>query len=145
MTVTAKWYPHGFRGAMNQEFNFIYHPIKVMLLDDSYEIDLSTHSYVSDLEGEVEGDGYDAGGLELENKYMNYTEVSNILKMDADDVVWDMLRTSFKYAIIYDDEEDDPEDKLLLGYIDFGELITLNGDKLVLIWSSEGILSVDLN
>ena len=32
MAITAKWYPNGFKGAMNKELDFESDPIKVMLL-----------------------------------------------------------------------------------------------------------------
>jgi len=145
MAITAKWYPNGFKGAMNKELDFESDPIKVMLLDDTYEIDLSNHAYVSDLEGEVEGDGYDEGGIELTGRLVSYNSPSQVLKLDADDAVWNMLRVTFRYAVIYNDEGETAEEKLLLGYIDFGDDVELHGDKFTMIWDSEGLLNIDLS
>lgn len=115
--------------------------IKLMLVGGSYAPNVLTHSYKSDIIGEISGENYTPGGVSLTGK--NFTVNNNIGTFRADDVTFPaMVVEGVRYGIIYDNTPAKDAEKPLLAYIDFKEEFKVNNANLDVIWSSDGILKV---
>lgn len=119
--------------------DWINHPIKVMLCSATYIPDQDAHQTKADVIGEVTGTGYTAGGAALTNKTITYDPVSNTTILDADDVVWTNSTITARYAVIYDDYGTADTEKLLLGYVDFGQDMSSSNGDFKIVWDVAGI------
>lgn len=117
--------------------------IKVMLLSQAYVPNLAEDEFLSDIVAhEVEMDGYDAGGKELQNKTLTLDTLTGIVKFDADDISWDITGTGSAHkAVIYKDTGD-PETSPLLMLKSFLQLRTVTNQSFRIEWSAEGILTL---
>lgn len=130
MAVTAYVYGNFMKNVLSGKVvDWLNHPIKVMLCSATYVPNQDTHQTKADVTGEVTGTGYTAGGIALTNKTITYDPVTNTVILHADDVVWVNATITARYAVIYDDNGATDADKLLLGYVDFGQDVSsTNGD-----------------
>lgn len=140
MAITAHVYGNFLKNVLTGEtFDWLTHPIKVMLCTSDYAPDQDNHQTKADVTGEASGEGYTAGGQELANKTITYDADSNATILDADDVVWSNSTITARYAVIYDDSGATDSGKLLLGFVDFdGERSSENGDFRI-VWHTDGI------
>jgi alpha-D-ribose 1-methylphosphonate 5-phosphate C-P lyase len=102
MAATMKWYGKALLKALNKEVDFDTDTIKVALCTSSYTPNQDTHDYFDDITNELStGNGYTAGGATLANKTIGYTDGTNVIKLDADDVTWANSTITARYAIVY--------------------------------------------
>lgn len=141
MAVTAKMYGNALLKALNKEVDWDTDTIKVMLCTSSYTPNQDTHIYKSSVTNEVTGTGYTAGGATLSNKTINYTDSTNTIKLDADDVTWSESTITARYAVIYDATGTDST-SVLLGYVDFGEDKVSSAGDFKITWDSAGIFAI---
>jgi hypothetical protein len=140
MAVTAYVYGNFLKNLLSGKVvDWINHPIKVMLCASTYVPDQDNHQTKADVTGEVTGTGYIAGGAALANKTITYDAATNTIILDADDVVWLNSTITARYAVIYDDNGATDADKLLLGYVDFGQDVSSTNGDFKIVWSADGI------
>lgn len=98
------------------------HTFKVYLSNAAPNV--ATHTVKADIAEISAGNGYAAGGVDIQN---DYTESGGIGTMTAVDVVITASGGSigpFRYAIIYNDTPTSPADPLM-AYYDYGSAITI--------------------
>ncbi len=140
MAVTAYVYGNFMKNVLSGKVvDWINHPIKVMLCASTYVPDQDNHQTKADVTGEVTGTGYIAGGAALANKTITYDAATNATILDADDVVWPNATITARYAVIYDDNGATDVDKLLLGYVDFGQDVSCTNGDFKITWDASGI------
>lgn len=89
MAVTSKIYGKMLLAAFNKEIDLLTDNIAVTLHNSTYTPDQDVHDYRDDATNELTtANGYTAGGQNLANKVNDYTGATNVMKFDADDVVW---------------------------------------------------------
>ena len=100
----------------------------------------STDSIKSDVDNEVSGTGYDAGGASLTS--ITFATAGGTITWDAADVEWTgSTITSARYAAIYDDSlTNDP----LICAIDFGGDFSTTSGTFKITWNASGIFTLDL-
>jgi hypothetical protein len=106
------------------------HTFKLMLMDNAFTFDEDNHSFVSDIEFHelAIGNGYD-GAITL-----NPLTIARNNTLDKLTVSWGMLRWDItddgirtNGAIVYDDTPDPYDNKIIVGYLNFGgEKVTYN-------------------
>lgn len=127
----------------NKEADFPDDSWKVMLCNSSFTPDQDTMDYKDDVTNEVSGTGYTAGGQALANKTIGYTAGTNVVKLDADDVVWVTVTLSdVKNVVIYDDTPATAATKPLLGFGVIDTALNPNAGNLNLNFDSAGILTL---
>lgn len=140
MSVTAYVYGNFMKNVLSGKVvDWINHPIKVMLCTSTYVPDQDTHQTKADVTGEVTGTGYTAGGAVLANKTITYDPATNTTILDADDVVWLNSTITARYAVIYDDNGATDAEKLLIGYVDFGQDVSSTNGDFKIVWDAGGI------
>lgn len=140
MAVTAYVYGNFLKNVLSGKMvDWLNHPIKVMLCSATYVPNQDTHQTKADVTGEVTGTGYTAGGAALTNKIITYDPATNATILDADDVVWPNATITAKYAVIYNDNGATDADKLLLGYVDFGQDVSSTNGDFKITWDAGGI------
>lgn len=140
MAVTAYVYGNFLKNVLSgMVMDWLNHPIKVMLCSATYVPNQDTHQTKADITGEVTGTGYTAGGQALANKTITYDPAANTTILDADDVVWPNATITARYAVIYDDNGATDADKLLLGYVDFGQDVSSTNGDFKITWDAGGI------
>lgn len=140
MAVTAYVYGNFMKNVLSGKVvDWLNHPIKVMLCSSAYVPDQDAHQTKADVTGEITGTGYTAGGAALANKTITYDAASNTTILDADDVVWTNSTLTARYAVIYDDYGATDADKLLLGYVDFGQNMSSSNGDFKIVWDVAGI------
>jgi hypothetical protein len=122
MAITAKPYGPFLVGLLtDSSFDMETQPLYVSLVKNTYTPNYATDATASAYDGhevDDEGtpDGYVAGGKQLQNVQVTYDVPSATAVVTADDIQWDVLTATFRYAVIYDGTGDK-----LVGAIDFGE------------------------
>ena len=128
----------------NEEINFTQDTFKVMLVTSTYTPNVNTDRYKSAITGEASGSGYEAGGQELEN--VQYLRTNQTATFTATNPKWTGLNMeNVRYAVLYDDTPEQAEQKPLIGWIDFGQALTIVNADLEIVWNVEGIFSVTLS
>ena len=111
---------------------------KIMLTTDSYT-PAATHSVKADVDNEVEGTGYTAGGASLAS--VTWTESSGTVTFDAADISWTTATFTARYAVIYDDSVGDPV-KPLVCLIDFGTDKSVTAGTFTIQFHANGIFTL---
>lgn len=113
---------------------------KVMLTTSSYNPDYSGDSVKSDVDNEVSGTGYTAGGKSLTS--ITFATSGGTITWDAADVEWTSSTiTGARYAVIYDDTL---TNKPLIGAVDFGGDFSTTAGTFKITWNASGIFTLDL-
>jgi len=113
---------------------------KVMLCTSSYTPNQDTHVDKADVDNEVSGTNYTAGGVAIAS--LSVTQTENVVKVDGTDSSWATSTITARYAVIYDDTEVADADKKLVGYIDFGEDKSSEAGTFQITWHASGILTL---
>lgn len=146
MAVTAKLYGNMLLKALNKEIDYDSDTIKIMLCTSSYTPDQDSHIYKSSVGNEVaSGNGYTTGGAALANKSIGYTTATNVIKIDADDVVWSTSTITARYAVIYDDTPSTDATKPLIAYIDFGADVVSSAGSFTITFDAGGISTITIS
>lgn len=145
MAVTAKLYGRMFLAAFNKEIDWDSDTIKVMLCTSAYTPDQDVHDYKNDVTNEVTGTGYTAGGVTLTNKTITYTNSTNKITMDADDVQWTNSTITARTAVIYDATPGTDATRPLIGYQQSDTDITSTNSNFDIQWNASGIIEITVS
>lgn len=141
--MASKMYGNAILKAFNKEIDFDSDSIKVALVGSGYTPNQDTHDYWDDVvANEVTGTGYTAGGTALAGKTATYDATSNVIVLDANDVVWASSTITARYAVIYDDSGATNAQKALLGYVDFGSNQSSTNGNFTVTWDATGIIRI---
>ena len=113
--------------------------IKVALCTSTYTPNQNTHDYFDDIDNEVTGTGYTAGGATLGSK--TCTCATTVTTFDAADTSWAASTITARYAIIYY-ASGTASTSLLIGYLDFGEDKSSSAGTFQITWHASGIFTV---
>ena len=144
MAVTAKLFGNALKQAMNGEWDWDSDTIKVMLCTSSYAPDQDVHDYKDDVDNEVSGTGYTAGGVALASCSVAYTAGTNVIKVDADDATWAASTITARYAVIYKSTGVDSTSPVI-AYIDFGEDKSSENGAFTIEWHADGIATITVS
>ena len=143
MTVTAFWYAKAFVNAFTQAMPLDWdtNAIKLMLTTSSYTPNQDTHEDKADVDNEVSGTGYTAGGATLANKSLSNT--NNVVAFDADDVTWASSSITARRAVLYDSVGGGADaSRPLILWIDFGEDKTSDNGNFTVQFHADGIAKI---
>jgi hypothetical protein len=115
--------------------------IKAMLVDDTYNMDITGHTVISDVTGEISGTGYTAGGALVVNRTTNLDNPGDETLYKADNIDWDNSTITAYGVVIYKDTGT-PSTSLLISYADFGENKSTNDGTFSLVWNVDGVFVV---
>jgi hypothetical protein len=139
--MASKMYGQFLAKALNKEVDFDSDTIKVALVSSAYTPNQDSHDYWDDVAAnEVTGTGYTAGGATLSGKTVTYDGASNVVVLDANDVVWASSTVTARYAVIYDDSGATNAQKVLIGYVDFGSDQSSTNGNFTVTWDATGII-----
>lgn len=120
MSEATYWFGKAFTNAFNKKIDFTNDTIKIALFTDAHAPAQDDEFYdaANGMTEVASGDGYTTGGATLASKTLTYTEGTNVVAIDAADVVWTFTATKVaRYAIIYDSTP--ASDKPQICFIDF--------------------------
>jgi len=140
MAVTAKAYSNFPLNALEKVMNLETDTIKCMLCTSSYTPDQDAHDFKDNVDNEVSGTGYTAGGATVADPAV--TIASKVTKFDGTDVEWTSSTLTARYAVIYDDTPSGDGAKPLLCYIDFGEDKSSENGTFRIEFHASGIITV---
>jgi hypothetical protein len=141
--MASKLYGQFLAKALNKEVDYDTDTIKVALVSSAYTPNQDSHDYWDDVEAnEVTGTGYTAGGATLAGKTITYDGASNVVVLDANDVVWASSTITARYAVIYDDSGATDAQKVLIGYVDFGSDQSSTNGNFTVTWDATGIARI---
>lgn len=139
--------------------NVVYNHAKAKIMDGTIDLDtdtiyvaLVTSSYdaaagkdadhfFSEIDNEVTGTGYTAGGQEITGKAVTIDDTNDLGKWDGNDVTWASSTITARGAIVYVSTGASTTDDLIC-YFDFGaDKSSSNGDFKI-TWSTAGILQL---
>lgn len=90
---------------------------------------------------EVTGNGnYTTGGKALTTTAI--TEATRVTKFDAVDTAWASSTITARYAVIYDDTEEQEANQPVICYIDFGANKSSENGTFQLTWDDGGIFTI---
>ena len=122
-------------------FDFANDTFKVALLTSAYAPDKDAHQYFADIDHEVSGSGYIAGGKAVENIALSQDDANDRAILDADDLAWSVASFTARAAVVYKDTGSAATSPLL-AYIDFEEDLEANGEDFLLLWHEDGIIAL---
>lgn len=144
MAVSAKLYGQfplnlgGGDSAGEGPMDLLSDTIKLMLMTSTHTPTQTGDALKADLDNEVSGTGYTAGGATLGSK--TYSTSSLVTTFDAADVSWSTVTITHRYAALYDDTPTSPADPLV-GYVDTGGDQANSGTDLTYQWHASGIFT----
>lgn len=134
-------YNIGKKEILSGEIDLTNDTIKVALVTSSYSADKDAHEHFDDIDNEVVGSPYVAGGSELANKAFNADNTNDRGELDADDVTWAVATITARAAIIYK-STGVAATSTLIAYVDFGQDYITSGLDFTIEWDSEGVLGL---
>lgn len=141
--MASKMYGNAILKAFNKEIDWDSDTIKVALVGSGYTPNQDSHDYWDDVSSnEVTGAGYTAGGASLAGKTATYDTASNVIVLDANDVVWASSTITARYAVVYDDSGATAAQKALIGYVDFGSDQSSTNGNFTVTWDATGIIRI---
>lgn len=145
MAVSAKLYGLAVVKAFNKEIDFDSDTIKAILVSASYTPDQDAHDYLNDVTANEETDGSYARKT-LASKAVSYNSGTNVIKIDADDLLWSALTSAgVRYVIIADTQTGVDSTSPLIAYIDLGTTIAPTGQDLSIAFNAAGIATVTVS
>lgn len=117
--------------------------VKAALVTSAYTPDPAHDEWADVSANEASGTGYDAGGETLTS--VTISAYGDDAKIDAADVVWDAITTTFKYVVLYISGTVGGKTNPLIGYI--YDTVTseteVAGGSLTIQWASTGVIVVE--
>ena len=126
---------------LQRAFDFTTDDFKVALVTATYAPDKDAHEFFADIDNEVSGAGYIAGGKALENITLTQDGANDRAVLDADDLAWSVASFTARAAVIYKDTGAAATSPLL-AYIDFDEDLEAAGEDFLLLWHEDGIVAL---
>ncbi|MBZ4564628.1 hypothetical protein GBQ45_14290 [Mycobacterium avium subsp. hominissuis] len=141
MTMTAALYGGFLQSLANKQINLNTDSFHVMLLGSGYTPS-DAHRYQSDIAAqEITGTGYTAGGQALSSVTTSYA--SNTLTFTANNISWGPDSTiSAQYAAIVDVTPGAAASNPLIGYVNYGELVSDTDGTFEIDWNAAGIFQI---
>lgn len=140
MTMTAALYGGFMESLANKQINLYSDTFNVMLLGSGYTPS-DAHRYQSDIAAqEITGTGYTAGGQALSGVQTSYS--SNTLTFTASNISWDESTISAQYAVIVDVTPGAAASNPLIGYVNFGQLVSDTDGTFEIDWNAAGIFQI---
>ncbi len=112
--------------------------IKCMLVTSSYNADQDNHTFISDVDNEVSGTGYDTGGKEIVNRTIVVDNSNNRGIYDGNDAIWATSSITARGAVVYKDTGT-PATSPLICYIDFTEDKISSDAEFKIQWNTLGV------
>lgn len=138
--MTAALYGGFLQSLANKQINLYNDTFHVMLLGSGYTPD-DTHRYQSDIAAqEITGTGYTAGGQALSGVQTSYS--SNTLTLTAANIAWANSSISAQYAVIVDVTPGSAAANPLIGYVNFGQLVSDTNGTFEIDWNAAGIFQI---
>ena len=116
---------------------------KVMLLADTYTVDIDNHDNLVDIEAhEVTGTtNYTVGGLALTGNTITRDDTTDTAKFVTDTSVWPSSTITARYAAVYLDTGNSST-ATLVSYVDFlSEKLSSAGD-FIIQWHADGVFKL---
>ena len=110
--------------------------VGVMLVSSGYTFS-ADHNVIGDIDNELTGTGYVAGGKELTGRTITEDDANNQVELDAADVVWSSISAGTAAAAIF---YESGGTNSLIGYVDSDFPVTTNGGDLTVQRNPDGIL-----
>lgn len=133
-------YPQFAKSLANGEVKLDGGKLKILLVGGVYTYS-DNHQYLSSVKGELTGAGYDAGGAIIKDP--TFTVMNNVGTLKGGNIIWeDLTMDNIRYGIIYDDAPNDK--KPLIAYLDFGEAFNILNSNFEIIWSTRGIVEINI-
>jgi hypothetical protein len=103
---------------------------KLILMNNSFTFNEGTHAFLSDVISSAlpSENGY-TGAVTLNPLTIARSEVTDIISASWDNIHWDITGDGIRTngAIVYDDTPDPYDERIIVGYFDFGgEKVTYN-------------------
>jgi hypothetical protein len=136
--VRVQPYPSGMQAILDGDIDWVADDIKVMLCTRAYLRD-GRHHYRSDISHEVDGPGYQAGGIEMSGRTRHIDRVE--LALHASDALWDSVTIHPHRAIVYKDTGD-PETSQLICCVSFDLPRPVVCGTLRFRWPPEGVVRI---
>jgi len=139
----------GMKALFNKEIDWTDGNVKVALTTSTFTPDQDTHDYFDDITNEVVATGYTAGGQALASPASDYTAGTNLLTLDADNLVWTITGSLTARNIIIYYDTGTPSTSALIAYGVFevdaspADIVTTDGD-LTLSWNASGLLTTTI-
>ncbi len=133
-------YPQFAKSLVNGEAKIDGGKLKILLAGGLYTFS-DSQQYLSSVKGELIGAGYEPGGAIIKNP--TFTVMNNVGTLKGGNIIWeDLTMDNIRYGIIYDDAPTDK--KPLIAYIDFGETFDILNSNFEIIWSTRGIVAINI-
>lgn len=110
--------------------------IKLALLTDAHSPSAADEFYADVEPDEISGDGYTAGGIEID---VALSRTGDTVEFDAVDIDIESLAPDFRYAVVYSDTG---ASKPLLALLDPGALQEPSGGSVTLTFNASGIFTL---
>ena len=122
--------------------NFKTDTIKLMLLKNTYTIDVDAHDYLDDVSSHEAdaGAGYTAGGETL-TITTSQDNTDNEGVVDATDITLSGATTTFRYGVVYKSTGVESTSPLVC-LIDFGADVSAYNGTITITFNSEGVLNL---
>lgn len=145
MAVSAKFYGSALSNIANAAIDWDTDTVKVSLHSSSYSPNQSTHDFYDDVNNEVTGTQYSAGGASLANKSRAYSAL--VTTFDADDLSWGSSGSpatisGIRYAVIRKSRGGAASADELIGYVDFGADQAVSSGIFTIQWNASGIFTI---
>lgn len=111
MAVTASFYGQALLAMGTGAFNLPTDPLNILLTNSTYTPNIDTHTYVSDLTGEITGTGYSR--LALTGVSWIYDSTNHQCVLGAAQAQWTTATFTCAYAVIYKNTGTDTTSRLV--------------------------------
>lgn len=130
------------KNIMNGSIDLDTDTIKIALVTSAYTPDQDADEDMADIDNEVVGAGYVAGGATLANKVVSADNTDNEGVFDADDASWANSTITARGALIYKSTGVAAND-LLICFIDFTTDKISAGGTFSVAFATEGIVNLN--
>jgi hypothetical protein len=140
MAITAGMYGLFYKSLATKLIDISADTFKMMLVDADYTPNKDTHQFKSDVTDEVTGTGVAAGGLTLAGATVSYDTATDTLKLPdfTDLAATGLTFTGARRGIVYDSTPGSDATRPLVGWVDFGQDISLVAGELNINWAAAG-------
>lgn len=119
-------------------------PIWCLLVGAGYTADVDAHDFRSDLDNEITGSNYNAGGFALSSPVVSTDAATNQARLDAGDVFIANItfNTDAAGAVLYGSTAAGASGDPLICFVDFGGAQAVTAGTFQITWAAGGILAI---
>lgn len=137
--ATQTLYGLGIEKIIKQDLDWVNDDIRVALATSAFTPNQDTDEFWSTISSyEASGTAYVAGGELLTNKTIVYDAGTNEIRLNADDVSWELSTITARWALIYKDSGD-PATSALIGFVNFGSDKSSDNGAFALTFSANSV------